>query len=175
MTLAMQASDFGPKTALKIVDQIRDEVKAGKLKTPAEIRSKLKNSIITVLQPNGKGSELQLGSKQTGVIFVVGVNGGGKTTTIGKLAHKFRQEDAKVRKLSTLHFTERLLTSCIQIFVQSHKSLTFASVQCSESIATYVSLSVTIRVLQGFHLMSQQPCGVIESTALYEDCKAHVY
>ena len=95
--MELQASDFGPKTSLRIVDQIRDEVKSGKLKTPAEIRSKLKSSIISVLEPNGKSSELQLGTKQTGVIFVVGVNGGGKTTTIGKLAHKFRQTNAKVR------------------------------------------------------------------------------
>ena len=97
---ALQASDFGPKTSLKIVDSIRDEVRSGRVKTPAEIRSKLKSSIISVLQPPGKSSELQLGSKQTGVIFVVGVNGGGKTTTIGKLAHKFRQQDAKVREPS---------------------------------------------------------------------------
>lgn len=83
---------------MKIVDSIRDEIRSGRVKTPAEIRSKLKSSIISVLQPPGKTSELQLGSKQTGVIFVVGVNGGGKTTTIGKLAHKFRQQDAKVRE-----------------------------------------------------------------------------
>ena len=91
-----QASDFGPRTSLKIVDNIRDEVRSGKVKMPAEIRSKLKDSIISVLQPQGKGSELQLGGAKTSVIFVIGVNGGGKTTTIGKLAYKLRQEGAKV-------------------------------------------------------------------------------
>ena len=106
----LQASDFGPKTSLKIVDQIRDEVRSGKLKTPGEIRSKLKSSIISVLQPNGKSSELELGSKQTGVIFVVGVNGGGKTTTIGKLAHKFRQEEAKASKPYAIHLKQGLLS-----------------------------------------------------------------
>lgn len=92
----LQASDFGPKTSLKIVDNIREEVRTGRVKTPAEIRSKLKDSIVSVLQPKGSSSELELAGGQAGVIFVVGVNGGGKTTTIGKLAHKLGQGGAKV-------------------------------------------------------------------------------
>lgn len=79
------------------MDSIREEVRSGRVKTPAEIRAKLKQSIISVLQPQGKTSELQLSSGQKGVIFVVGVNGGGKTTTIGKLAHKLGQGGAKVK------------------------------------------------------------------------------
>lgn len=85
------------------MDSIRDEVRTGKIKTPAEIRSKLKASIIRVLQPKGKTSELELGGAKLSIIFVIGVNGGGKTTTIGKLAHKLGQEGAKVDNLLSIH------------------------------------------------------------------------
>lgn len=92
----MQTADFGPKTALKVVDVIRSKLKQGKLKTGDQIRTELKQSILELLQKRGGNTELQLGDQQPGVILVVGVNGGGKTTTIGKLAHKFNSEGIKV-------------------------------------------------------------------------------
>ena len=49
-----------------------------------------------VISSHGKSPELQLGKSQPGVVLVVGVNGGGKTTTIGKLAHKLTAQGAKV-------------------------------------------------------------------------------
>ena len=57
-------------------------------------RTRLKESIVAVLQVSGKSSDLQLDAKPA-VLLIVGVNGGGKTTTIGKLAHKFGSEGAK--------------------------------------------------------------------------------
>lgn len=92
----LQTADFGPKTALKVVDQIRNKVKQGKLKTGEQIRSELKQQILELLQSVGGGTELRLGDEQPGVILIVGVNGGGKTTTIGKLAHKLNTEGVKV-------------------------------------------------------------------------------
>ena len=92
---ARQASNFGPRASLKIVDSIRDEVRAGKIKTPGDIRQQLKAAIISVLQPPSS-SELNLGGSKTSVILVIGVNGGGKTTTIGKLAYKLGSDGAKV-------------------------------------------------------------------------------
>ena len=92
----MQMSDFGPRTSLKIVDEIREEVRAGRLKTGEEIRAALKASIIHVLRERGGNTDLTLGDAKPAVILIVGVNGGGKTTTIGKLAHKFAQEGASV-------------------------------------------------------------------------------
>lgn len=47
-------------------------------------------------QSRGGASELELGEGKPGVVLVVGVNGGGKTTTIGKIANKFGSEGAKV-------------------------------------------------------------------------------
>jgi signal recognition particle GTPase len=49
-----------------------------------------------VLTAPAKSSELDLGNDKPAVLLVVGVNGGGKTTTIGKLAHKFTKQGAKV-------------------------------------------------------------------------------
>ena len=89
-------SDFGPKTSFKVVDSIRERVLAGQLKTGGEIRAALKASIAGLLRERGGSSELALGDAQPGVILVVGVKGGGKTTTIGKLAAKFGAGGARV-------------------------------------------------------------------------------
>lgn len=93
---ALITADFGPKTALKVVDVIRSKLKSGKMKTGEQIRSELKDSILQLLRNRGGNTDLQLGDEQPAVILVVGVNGGGKTTTIGKLAHKFNSEGVKV-------------------------------------------------------------------------------
>lgn len=92
---ALIAADFGPKTALKIVDGIREDIKAGKLKSSDDVRQGLREGILQLLTTKVPSSDLNLKGKPS-VVLVVGVNGAGKTTTIGKLAHKFSQEGAKV-------------------------------------------------------------------------------
>lgn len=92
---ALIAADFGPKTALKVVDDLRDQVKAGKLKTGEDIRTALRAGIVQLLGKQGGTSELQL-THSPSLVLVVGVNGAGKTTTIGKIAHKLSTEGAKV-------------------------------------------------------------------------------
>ena len=58
-----------------------------------------------LLKARGGSSELNLVDKAPNVIMIVGVNGGGKTTTIGKLANKFTSSGAKVRESTTFsHF-----------------------------------------------------------------------
>jgi fused signal recognition particle receptor len=51
---------------------------------------------VRLLTENVSSTELQLGQSRPAVIMIVGVNGGGKTTTIGKLAHRFNNENVKV-------------------------------------------------------------------------------
>jgi fused signal recognition particle receptor len=51
---------------------------------------------VRLLTENVSSTELQLGQSRPAVIMIVGVNGGGKTTTIGKLAHRFKNENVKV-------------------------------------------------------------------------------
>lgn len=93
---ALLVSDFGPKTAVKIVEKLRKEILEGKLKTGSEIKVALKSTIVALLTEKVKSSELNLGTSRPAVILIIGVNGGGKTTTLGKLAHRFKKEGTKV-------------------------------------------------------------------------------
>ena len=97
---ALIGADFGPKTALKVVDALREDILAGKLKTGDDLRGTLRASIVNTLRTRGGDPELNLPAEEgsLAVILVVGVNGGGKTTTVGKLAHKFTNEGAQVRQ-----------------------------------------------------------------------------
>ena len=85
-------ADIGVSTSEKIVDMLRDQVKEKGLSDPAEIRGLLKEILAGML---AGGEELDLSTKPA-VVLVIGVNGVGKTTTIGKLAAKFTGEGKKV-------------------------------------------------------------------------------
>ncbi|CAI5962350.1 unnamed protein product [Closterium sp. NIES-64] len=93
---ALIVADFGPRTAIRIVDGIREEIKAGQLKTGKEIKEALKRAIVKLLTEKAPVTALELGTSKPAVVMIVGVNGGGKTTTIGKLSHRFNNEGAKV-------------------------------------------------------------------------------
>ncbi|KAL6853396.1 hypothetical protein ACP4OV_019425 [Aristida adscensionis] len=93
---ALLVSDFGPKISFRIVDTLREEIRDGKLKSGSEIKAALKRCILELLTSKGGNSELKLGSRKPAVIMIVGVNGGGKTTSLGKLAYRFKNEGAKV-------------------------------------------------------------------------------
>ncbi|RLM60193.1 chloroplast srp54 receptor 1 [Panicum miliaceum] len=93
---ALLVSDFGPKISFRIVDTLREEIRDGKLKSGAEIKATLKRCILELLTSKGGNSELNLGFRKPSVIMIVGVNGGGKTTSLGKLAHRFKNEGVKV-------------------------------------------------------------------------------
>ncbi|XP_072970836.1 cell division protein FtsY homolog, chloroplastic isoform X2 [Typha angustifolia] len=93
---ALLVSDFGPRISMKIVDSLRDDISAGKLKSGTEIKEALKRSVLELLTSKGSKTELQLGFRKPAVIMVVGVNGGGKTTSLGKLAHRLKNEGVKV-------------------------------------------------------------------------------
>jgi fused signal recognition particle receptor len=81
---------------LKIVDGLRDGLKAGAIKTAAELRAALRAQVVKLLQPpQGLSAELQLEGRPA-VVLIAGVNGAGKTTTIGKLAWRLGKEGAKV-------------------------------------------------------------------------------
>ncbi|MBU7005469.1 signal recognition particle-docking protein FtsY [Phosphitispora fastidiosa] len=90
--LLIQA-DVGVNTAVELVEDLRKAVKERKVDDAAELRNILKELIADIMGEEQAG--LSLRSKPA-VIVVVGVNGVGKTTTIGKLAHNFREEGRKV-------------------------------------------------------------------------------
>ncbi|KAA6206032.1 MAG: signal recognition particle-docking protein FtsY [Candidatus Tokpelaia sp.] len=81
-------ADLGLETAAKITDKLRAG-RFGKDISPAEIRAIMADEIAQILQPCARALELDLNHKPH-IILVVGVNGTGKTTTIGKLAAKLR-------------------------------------------------------------------------------------
>ncbi|XP_024175014.1 cell division protein FtsY homolog, chloroplastic isoform X1 [Rosa chinensis] len=92
---ALLVSDFGPKITIKIVESLREDIVAGKLKSGSEIKEALKKNVLDLLTIEGK-TELQLGYRTPAVVMIVGVNGGGKTTSLGKLAYRLKNERAKV-------------------------------------------------------------------------------
>ena len=85
-------ADVGAVTAARICDRLRKRVKEEGLASPDQVRSGLKQIISQMLEGP---SELDLSTKPS-VILVIGVNGVGKTTTIGKLANNLRQQGKKV-------------------------------------------------------------------------------
>lgn len=92
------ASDVGVKTTIKIIDRIEARVAKDKYLGTSELDVILREEIAGLLSESGSGEqeELTIASKKPYVIMVVGVNGVGKTTTIGKLAHQFKSQGKKV-------------------------------------------------------------------------------
>ncbi|KAF2311168.1 hypothetical protein GH714_019787 [Hevea brasiliensis] len=76
-------SDFGPRITIKIVESLREDILAGKLKSGSEIKDTLKRIVLDLLIKKGNKVDLQLGFRKPAVVMIVGVNGGGKTTSLG--------------------------------------------------------------------------------------------
>ena len=82
-------SDIGMETTMKIVDTLRTEVKSNNLTKPEVIKIRLGKIIADTIN---KGEAQKLSSDYPLVILMIGINGGGKTTSIGKIAYKLKQE-----------------------------------------------------------------------------------
>ncbi|MBL4861986.1 MAG: signal recognition particle-docking protein FtsY [Crocinitomicaceae bacterium] len=93
-------SDVGVETTLKIIDKIEERVARDKVLGVDELNAILKAEITSLLEESNSsdtvGFEIPVHPEGPHVIMVVGVNGVGKTTTIGKLAHQFKQAGKKV-------------------------------------------------------------------------------
>lgn len=85
-------ADVGVETTEEIIEELRDRIKDGRLKEPEQINSALKEIISGMI---GDGEPLNL-STTPSVILVIGVNGAGKTTSIGKISNKLKKEGKKV-------------------------------------------------------------------------------
>ncbi len=85
-------SDIGAVTSAKICDILREKVKEQRVKEPEEIKSMLAEIMADMLKGN---TSLKITTKPS-FIFVIGVNGVGKTTTIGKLASQIKQSGKSV-------------------------------------------------------------------------------
>ena len=93
-------ADVGIDTTVKVIDRIEKRVARDKYVTTSELDRILREEIVELLEDNNAGSAAILDRPdspgQPFVIMVVGVNGVGKTTTIGKLAHRFHAAGKKV-------------------------------------------------------------------------------
>jgi len=109
---ALLAADLGVRTTREILEAVRDQVARQTLSDGAQLKEELKRQLLAILAatpgsaagtpptvPEGAGDAAPLAANARGeprVIFIVGVNGTGKTTTIAKLAHRLRQEGRSV-------------------------------------------------------------------------------
>lgn len=87
-------ADVGVSTTMELVSQLRNEVKERKIKDPVELHQ-LMIELISKILDRGRESAIKMQEGLTVILFV-GVNGVGKTTSIGKLAHHLKNEGKKV-------------------------------------------------------------------------------
>ncbi|WP_251549123.1 signal recognition particle-docking protein FtsY [Neobacillus muris] len=90
-------ADVGFDTVMKLIDELKLEVKRRNIQDPAEVQSVISEKLVEIYnadEEQSPGLNIQQGGLT--VILFVGVNGVGKTTTIGKLAYKFKKEGKKV-------------------------------------------------------------------------------
>ena len=93
------SSDVGVDTTIKIIHRIEERVARDKYVSTSELNEILKGEITELLTENNNGDSVEWTLPEEShpyVILVVGVNGVGKTTTIGKLAYQFKQAGKKV-------------------------------------------------------------------------------
>lgn len=88
-------ADVGVNTVMQLIDELRVEVKKRKIEDAADLQPVLSEKLIQLMKGDDH-SGLRMASSGITVILFVGVNGVGKTTTIGKLAHKFKSEGKSV-------------------------------------------------------------------------------
>ena len=97
---ALVSADVGLETTVKIIGRIEKRVARDKFLNISELESILRDEIVAILGENktvdAEDFEIPAGSGKPYILMVVGVNGVGKTTTIGKLAFQFKQKGYKV-------------------------------------------------------------------------------
>ena len=91
-------ADVGFDTAIKLTDSLRQDVKLKNAKKPAQIQNVIIEKLVEIYEAEGvnENNKLNLQNDGLSVILFVGVNGTGKTTSIGKLANQYKNEGKKV-------------------------------------------------------------------------------
>ncbi|MFC4710232.1 signal recognition particle-docking protein FtsY [Enterococcus eurekensis] len=91
-------ADVGFETSMRIAEELRQEVKLKNIKKPAAVQNAIIEKLVDLYEAEGinEVNDLNLQPNGLTVILFVGVNGVGKTTSIGKLAHEYKQAGKKV-------------------------------------------------------------------------------
>jgi fused signal recognition particle receptor len=91
------AADLNVHTSLRLIEDLRAAVRSENLTTAEDVKDKLRDLLIqSLLEGEGNFSPLKIASVAPSVYLIVGVNGVGKTTSIAKLAYRFKQQGKKV-------------------------------------------------------------------------------
>jgi fused signal recognition particle receptor len=98
---ALLSADMGVRTTREVLTALRQQVNEHRLAGAAALKESLKNEILKILNApgasnNGHAAATAAGTSAPRVLFVVGVNGTGKTTTIGKLANRLKSQGSTV-------------------------------------------------------------------------------
>lgn len=90
------AADVGVITVIDLIETLKDEARARNIQDTSELQAVISEKLADLIDKGDGESALNMQENEMTVILVVGVNGVGKTTTIGKLAHKFKAEGKAV-------------------------------------------------------------------------------
>ncbi|MBO0486420.1 signal recognition particle-docking protein FtsY [Vagococcus fluvialis] len=95
---ALISADVGFETAMRISDELQEEVKLKNVKKQEDVQNTIIEKLVEIYEAEGQEENNNLNIQTDGptIILFVGVNGVGKTTSIGKLAHRYKQEGKKV-------------------------------------------------------------------------------
>ena len=94
LEMLLIGADIGVRTVAEILDEVRESLDRHQLTDPAELKTHIAQRLLGILQTAPANGQPKVAPPE--VILVVGVNGTGKTTTIGKLAHRLSGEGKKV-------------------------------------------------------------------------------
>jgi fused signal recognition particle receptor len=89
-------ADLGVKTSSQLIEGVRQGLKRGELQEPEKVKEFIRQEILRILKSGEKPLSIDFSQTKPFVMMVVGVNGGGKTTTIGKIAHQYSSQGKKV-------------------------------------------------------------------------------
>jgi len=89
-------ADLGVRTTTQLIEGVRQGLKRGELKDPDRVKEFIKQEILRILKSGEKPFSIDFTRARPFIFMVVGVNGVGKTTTIGKIAHQYSSRGKKV-------------------------------------------------------------------------------
>src|SRR4030042_3995297 len=89
-------ADLGVKTTNQLIEGVKQGLKRGELKEPDKVKEFIKQEIFRILKSGEKPLSINFSQAKPFVFMVVGVNGVGKTTTIGKIAHQYSSVGKKI-------------------------------------------------------------------------------
>ena len=108
LEFALISADVGVETTTHILERLRSDIKLKGLKTQEEVKLALRDELVTILK-SAEGV-LNVDQAKPCVIMMCGVNGAGKTTSIGKLAKRFADNGKSVQVLSGIKAGDRVVT-----------------------------------------------------------------